>query len=230
MNFLLDGRLSLITPEGVRLQLVPAGPVVRAYAWAIDFAAWGISASVLIGILGAIISSEKLFNGVTALLFFLAYWAYPVLCEVYAGGRTLGKHIVGLQVLRADGLPVRWRESVLRNLLMVADFLPLLYASGLLAMLCDRHFRRLGDIVAGTQVVYRDKPPKRVEVPDAAPLPLPFPLTPEQQRALADLFARESRLPHGRMLELADIAAPLTGREGDASLERLRGMAAGLVR
>lgn len=230
MNFLLDGRLSLITPEGVRLQLVPAGPVVRAYAWAIDFAAWGMGASILISILGAIIPSQKLFNGVTMLLFFFAYWAYPVLCEVYAGGRTLGKHVVGLQVLRADGLPLRWRESVLRNLLMVADFLPLMYASGLLSMLCDRHFRRLGDIVAGTQVVYRDKPPKRVEVPDAAPLPLPFPLTPEQQRALADLFARESRLPHGRMLELADIAEPLTGREGDASLERLRGMAAGLVR
>lgn len=230
MNFLLDGRLSLITPEGVRLQLVPAGPVVRAYAWAIDFAAWGLGASILISVLGAIIPSQKLFNGVTALLFFFAYWAYPVLCEVYAGGRTLGKQVLGLQVLRADGLPVRWRESVLRNLLMVADFLPLLYASGLLAMLCDRHFRRLGDIVAGTQVVYRDKPPKRVDMANAAPLPLPFPLTPEQQRALADLFARESRLPHGRMLELADIAEALTGREGEASLERLRGMAAGLVR
>jgi uncharacterized RDD family membrane protein YckC len=230
MNFLLDGRLSLITPEGVRLQLVPAGPVVRAYAWAIDFAAWGLGASILISVLGAIIPSQKLFNGVTALLFFFAYWAYPVLCEVYAGGRTLGKQVLGLQVLRADGLPVRWRESVLRNLLMVADFLPLFYASGLLAMLCDRHFRRLGDIVAGTQVVYRDKPPKRVDMANAAPLPLPFPLTPEQQRALADLFARESRLPHGRMLELADIAEALTGREGEASLERLRGMAAGLVR
>lgn len=230
MNFLLDGRLSLITPEGVRLQLVPAGPVVRAYAWAIDFAAWGLGASILISVLGAIIPSQKLFNGVTALLFFFAYWAYPVLCEVYAGGRTLGKQVLGLQVLRADGLPVRWRESVLRNLLMVADFLPLFYASGLLAMLCDRHFRRLGDIVAGTQVVYRDKPPKRVDMANAAPLPLPFPLTPEQQRALADLFARESRLPHGRMLELAGIAEALTGREGEASLERLRGMAAGLVR
>src|SRR5689334_19456456 len=111
MNFLLDGRLSLTTPEGVRLQLVPAGPVVRAYAWAIDFAAWGLGTSFLTSTLGAVIPSEKLFSAVTAILFFLAYWAYPVLCEVYAGGRTLGKHIIGLQVLRADGLPVRWRES-----------------------------------------------------------------------------------------------------------------------
>jgi len=230
MNHLLDGRLSLITPEGVRLQLTPAGPVVRAYAWAIDFIAWAFATFILSAILGATLPSSKLSSGLFSIGAFLAYWAYPVLCEVYAGGRTFGKHVFGLQVLRADGLPVRWRESVLRNLLLVADFLPMFYASGLVCMLCDRHFRRMGDIVAGTQVVYRDKPPKRVEAPTAAPLPLPFPLTPEQQRALADLFARENRLPHGRMLELADIAAPLTGREGEASLERLRGMAAGLVR
>lgn len=230
MKSFLDGRLSLITPEGVRLQLTPAGPAVRAYAWLIDFAAWSFGAGTLASILGAVIPSQKLNGGLAALLYFFAYWAYPVLCEVYGGGRTLGKFVIGLQVLRADGLPVRWRESVLRNLLLVADFLPMLYASGLVAMLCDRHFRRLGDIVAGTQVVYRDKPPKRVEIPEAAPLPLPFPLTPEQQRALADLFARESRLPHGRMLELADIAEPLTGRSGEESLASLRGMAAGLVR
>lgn len=230
MNFLLDGRLSLTTPEGVRLQLTPAGPAVRAQAWAIDFFAWSFGAGTIASLLAALLPSNKLVGGLSALLFFFAYWAYPVLCEVYAGGRTLGKYVMGLQVLRADGLPVRWRESVLRNLLLVADFLPLMYASGLVCMLGDRHFRRLGDIVAGTQVVYREKAQKRVAVPDAAPLPLPFPLTPEQQRALADLFARESRLPHGRMLELADIAGPLTGREGEASLERLRGMAAGLVR
>ncbi|MCE3261222.1 MAG: hypothetical protein K0R43_301 [Pseudoduganella sp.] len=230
MKPLLDGRLALTTPEGVRLQLTPAGPAVRAYAWAIDFCAWTFGAATLASLLGAVLPSSKLFSGLSALLTFFAYWAYPVLCEVYCGGRTLGKYVVGLQVLRADGLPVRWRESVLRNLLLVADFLPMLYASGLVCMLCDVHFRRLGDIVAGTQVVYRDKPQPRGAVADAAPLPLPFPLTPEQQRALADLFARESRLPHGRMLELADIAEPLTGRQGEESLARLRGMAAGLVR
>ncbi len=230
MNSLLDGRLSLTTPEGVRLQLTPAGPAMRAYAWAIDFIAWSFGVGTIASLLASVIPSGKLFSGLTLLLTFFAYWAYPVLCEVYGGGRTLGKYIVGLQVLRADGLPLRWRESVLRNLLLVADFLPLLYASGLVAMLCDRQFRRLGDIVAGTQVVYRDKPPLRAAIPDAAPLPLPFPLTPDQQRALADLFARERRLPRARMLELADIAEPLTGRDGEASLERLRGMAAGLVR
>jgi hypothetical protein len=112
----------------------------------------------------------------------------------------------------------------------VADFLPCLYASGLLCMLCDVHFRRLGDLVAGTLVVYRELPPARLALPDTAPLPLPFPLTPPQQRALADLFAREARLAPDRMEELGDIAAPLTGRLGAESVDRLRRMAAGLAR
>lgn len=223
---MIDGRLSLTTPEGTRLLLTPAGPAPRAWAWALDVTLW----LTFMGLAGWLLSGPRMAKGVLAVLAFVSYWGYPVICEVYFQGQTIGKRALGLQVRRDNGLPVGWRESALRNLLLVADFLPLLYASGLLSMLCDRHFRRLGDIVAGTQVVYRDKPPKRVDVPNAAPLPLPFPLTPEQQRALADLFARENRLPHGRMLELADIAAPLTGREGEASLERLRGMAAGLVR
>jgi hypothetical protein len=125
-------------------------------------------------------------------------------------------------------LPVGWRESALRNLLLVADFLPLFYVSGLLCMLFDREFRRLGDIVAGTLVVYRDRPAPRPAVREAAPLPLPFPLTYAQQRALADLFEREQGLPQARLEELGSIAEPLTGHTGAASLEQLRAYAAGL--
>jgi hypothetical protein len=138
---------------------------------------------------------------------------------------------MGLEVRRANGLPVGWRESALRNLMLVADFMPMMYATGLLSMLFDRHFRRLGDIVAGTLVVYRDKPPARRAAQhgaDAAPQALPFPLPPQQQRALADLFEREQELPRARLEELGDIAQPLTGERGAASLERLRAFAAGL--
>jgi hypothetical protein len=117
----------------------------------------------------------------------------------------------------------------LRNLLLVADFLPMFYLAGLVSMLYDSQFRRLGDIVAGTQVVYREKPPIRASASKAEPLPLPFPLTPEQQRTLADLFEREGHLPPGRLAELGSIAEALTGQTGDESLERMRRYAAGLL-
>lgn len=223
---MIDGKLSLTTPEGVRLLLTPAGPASRAWAWAIDFLICVVANIVL----KIFLLKSTLGVGLLLVLVFVLSWGYPVICEVYFDGRTIGKRALGIQVLRDDGLPVGWRESALRNLLLFADFLPAMYATGLLCMLSTAHFRRLGDIVAGTQVVYREKPPQRAAVIDASPLPLPFPLVPEQQRALIDLFEREKRLPHDRLHELGTIAEPLTGETGEASVERLRGFTAGLVR
>ena len=224
---MLNGRLAITTPEGVRLWLTPAGPAVRAWAWAIDFLIWAAFAWAVVVALGW---AGKLGQGLIGLLLFLSYWGYPIICEVYFGGRTIGKRSAGLEVLRADGLPVGWRESSLRNLLLVADFLPMCYASGLLCMLFDTQFRRIGDLAAGTIVVYRERPTPRPAALEAAPLALPFPLTPAQQSALADLFEREASLAPARLDELASLAEALTGCSGAASLERLRGLAAGLAK
>lgn len=223
---MLDGRLSLVTPEGVRLLLTPAGPYKRAIAWAIDFTLWVV---VMIGI-HALLPPGRLARGIFTILLFISYWGYPIVCEVYCRGRTLGKRVAGLEVVRADGLPVGWRESSVRNLLLVADFLPMFYTTGLLCMIFDSRFRRAGDIVAGTLVVYRELPQPRATLVDAAPMAPPFPLTVDQQRTLADLFERESKLPQERMVELGTIAEPLTGLQGRDSLERMRSYVAGLVR
>ncbi|TCS37392.1 putative RDD family membrane protein YckC [Paucimonas lemoignei] len=225
---LIDGRLSLTTPEGVRLLLTPAGAATRAWAWAwaIDLMIWLMA----IWALAMVLLGSKVGQGVYLVLLFVSYWGYPILCEVYCGGRTLGKRIMGIEVVRADGLPVGWRESALRNLMLVADFLPAMYFAGLLSMLFDGRSRRLGDIVAGTQVVYTDKGQERSQLAvGVPPLAAPFPLTPEQQRALVDLFEREKTLSPERLEELGSLAEPLTGLTGAASLQRLRGIVAGLT-
>lgn len=225
----IDGRLALTTPEGVRLLLTPAGPTTRAWAWLIDLLLWLFA----VWLMAIVLLGSKLGQGVYLMLLFLSYWGYPIICEVYFGGRTLGKRILGIEVVRADGLPVGWRESALRNLMLVADFLPAMYFAGLLSMLYDSRSRRLGDIVAGTQVVYTEQRQERSKAgavkADAAPLAAPYPLTPEQQRTLVDLFERESRLSPERLEELGSLAEPLTGLTGEASLRRLRGIAAGLT-
>ncbi len=223
---MLDGRLSLTTPEGIRLSLTPAGPGVRAWAWAIDLALW-VGSVMLLSFIAAFLG--KVGQWLMMTWAFVSYWGYPIICEVYFKGRTIGKRAAGIEVLRADGLPVGWRESTLRNLLLVADFLPALYITGLISMLYDDQFRRVGDIVARTLVVYSDKAQTRTALPKAVPLPLPFPLTPEQQRTLVDLFERERSLPPGRLAELGTIAEGLTGKCDIESLERMRSYVAGLV-
>ncbi len=223
---MLDGRLSLTTPEGVRLLLTPAGPFLRACAWAVDFLTWGVT----VFLIRAILPASKFVDGIFMLILFTSYWGYPIICEVYFGGRTLGKRAFGLEVVRSDGLPVGWRESTLRNLLLVADFLPLAYATGLACMLLDTRFRRLGDIVAGTQVIYHENNAVRAAPPEAAPIALPFTLDADQMRTLVDLFERESTLPPERMAELGTIAEPLTGLQAEASVERMRSYVAGFTR
>ena len=222
---LLDGRLSIITPEGIRLLLTPAGPYLRAVAWLLDFAIWLAAAFLLF----AILPKGKLGQGLYLISLFVTFWGYPIICEVYFGGRTLGKRAAGLEVVRADGLPVGWRESTLRNLLLVADFLPMFYASGLLCMMLDVKFRRIGDIVAGTVVIHREPKPVRMPPVAASPLAPPFPLNADQQRTLADLFERERSLPAERLAELGTIAEPLTGCTGADSVEAMRGYVAGFT-
>lgn len=221
---MINGRLSLITPEGVRILLTPAGPAARAWAWAIDF---GIVAGLYL-LFAITVGSLNLGPGTFAIGVFVLYWGYPILSEVYLDGRSIGKRALGLRVVRADGLPVGWRESILRNLLLVADFLPVFYFTGLVCMLFDLQYRRLGDIVAGTQVIYHEVELTRIEAPAVEPAPLPFPLTPEQQRTLIALFEREANIPIERLHELASIAQTLTGETGSASLDRLRAYVAGL--
>ena len=221
-----DGRFSITTPEGVRLLLTPAGPVPRAWAWLIDIAIFGGVIYLLSFI--TILTGSKAARGILFVLGFVLYWGYPVICEVYFGGSTIGKRVLGLKVVRANGLPVSWRESILRNLLLVADFMPMMYATGLVCLLLDKRFRRLGDMVANTQVVYVEKAQTRTKLAPVTPMAAPFPLTPEQQRSLIDLMERENTIPNARLLELASLAEPLTKASEEESLRRLRAIVAGL--
>lgn len=220
-----DGKIALITPEGVSLKLTPAGPLRRGWAWLIDTSLYLLTALIL----SLTMRGSVLGKGLFLLLLFVVYWGYPILSEVYFNGQTLGKRLLKLQVVREDGLAVTWRESTLRNLMLVADFMPALYAAGLTTMLLDQRFRRLGDIVAGTVVIYREAPIARPTATNVEAQPLPVPLAPEEQRALLDFIERSDRLSEARIRELADLAFPLTGVTGPMAYPRLEAYAASLT-
>ncbi|MCX8007436.1 MAG: RDD family protein, partial [Coriobacteriia bacterium] len=73
--------------------------------------------------------------------------------EVVRGGRTPGKRYLGIRVVRDDGGPVRFTDSVVRNALRIVDMLPGYYAVGIVAALLSKSGKRLGDMAAGTVVV-----------------------------------------------------------------------------
>ncbi len=151
---MLDTRQALATPEGVDLTLVPAGAIARVSAFALDLMIRG----TLLGLVAAVLAMLGAFGmGLFLLLAFLVEWFYPVLFEV-GSGATPGKRSFGLLVVESDGRPVGLAASVIRNLLRTADFLPFLFGFGILFMLFHPRFQRLGDLAAGTLVVWAPAP------------------------------------------------------------------------
>jgi uncharacterized RDD family membrane protein YckC len=70
-------------------------------------------------------------------------------------GATPGKRLTGVCVVRVDGAPLSVAAVVIRNLLRGIDWLPFLYVFGGALTLFSTNSQRLGDMVAGTTVVFR---------------------------------------------------------------------------
>lgn len=218
----LDTLRRLETPEGIELSLRVAGPVARALAWSVDGL---IRYGALWGLLMVLTMLDGGGIGLWLIALFLAEWLYPALFEVYAGGATPGKKALGLKVIHANGAPVDWPAALIRNLLRAVDFLPLLYGFGLIAMLCNRDFQRLGDLAADTVVIYRDPLETMSQWPPGPALSPPFSLSPAEQQLFIDFAERGATLNPNRQAELADLLASHTGQYGVAGIERLRAYA-----
>ncbi len=224
---MLDTARDVPTPEGIELSLRLAGPIARAAAWLIDL----VVRVAVIAVLGMVMGLLGKFGaGLMLISWFALEWLYPVAFEVWFGGATPGKRSLGLTVLHDDGTPVRLPASLTRNLLRAVDFMPVLYGFGLVSMLLSRDFKRLGDIAAGTVVVYREAAAQHAAVPHAPPVPPPLPLPLAEQRAILDLATRSGSLTAERAEELAALVPHLTaGRHDAAALQRLIAIANHLI-
>jgi uncharacterized RDD family membrane protein YckC len=211
----LDNTAEVETPEHVRFRYRVAGPVRRMLAYLIDFL---IRAGVLL-VLGMIVAialgGSEAVMGVMLVCAFILEWGYYVFFETISDGRSPGKRALSLRVVKEGGFPIGFIDSVLRNLLRGADFLPFGYLVGLFAMGADSRFRRLGDRVAGTMVVVEERsrvaPPLTIApAPTAAELDV-FPQRPPLsawERETLELYLRRADLTAARREELAQTIAP----------------------
>jgi uncharacterized RDD family membrane protein YckC len=221
---MLDTTRKVATPEGIELTLRLAGPVPRAMAWAIDLA---IRAAIVLAVMMGALQFGRAGWGVVLLTLFFVEWLLPAWLETAWRGQTPGKRAMRLAVLNDDGTPVRWPGALTRNLLRAVDFLPFLYGVGLVSMLLNRDFKRLGDLAAGTVVVYQpEKAEAKKNLPAAPAIAPPVALNLEEQRAVLDLAERSATLTQERVEELAELPTPLVGTlHGERATQRLLGMA-----
>lgn len=224
----LDTVVAAETPEGIVIELRPAGLTARFYAFSIDL----MIRMMLISTLAAVTQPMQGIGVALVLIaMFLFEWLYPVVFELSKWAATPGKRVMKLKTVMDNGLPITPAASFTRNLLRVADFLPLAYGFAIVSMLLRRDFKRLGDIAAATLVVYEPLPAKNIRLDQVEPIAPVVPLTLRDQAALMGLAARAGSVTRERLDELAAIAAPAAGESGSgpAVTHRVLGVAQWLL-
>lgn len=167
-----EDRVTIATPEGVELELTLAGVGSRFISALIDFLIEGTLITALAVALFTLAPPAVAAAGI-ALGSFSLIWGYHVLFETRASGRSPGKRAAGLRVVRDGGVPIRFRESAVRNIVRLVDLLPpVTYGVGAATILITRRNQRLGDLAAGTLVV-RERRAADVEAAAAPALVTP---------------------------------------------------------
>jgi uncharacterized RDD family membrane protein YckC len=215
----LDSVVAAETPEGILLEMRPAGMSARFCAFVID---WLIRVALYLG--AAFVLSLLGRYGVAFMMiaWFLLFWLYPVIFELGRSGATPGKRAMGLKVVMDNGLPITPAASLARNLLLFADFLPFGFAAAGVSMLLRPDGKRLGDLAAATLVVHQPRPAPKATLEMVAPVAPARPLSQRDQSAVIALAARAPTLTMERLDELAALAASVQGEERRAEGEVTR--------
>ena len=155
-------KIRIQTAQNVEIEYEIAGIGYRFQAALIDFALFlGYFAFFIL--LALVFDVE--FDNWTLYVFLLPpipLLLYPLLCEIFMRGQTIGKRAMNLKVVRTDGGEPSIGSYVLRWLFWLLFANPLIVFSGLgavsvIAIIFTKLGQRIGDLAAGTTVVRLDR-------------------------------------------------------------------------
>lgn len=176
------------TPEGVVLEYSLAGVGSRFIAAATDLfiqlAIMGCVLFVLAFALAGVGAGEGFVIALIAITVFLGTYGYDTGFETLRNGQTPGKEILGIRVIRQEGVPVDFKAAAIRNIVYLFDGPLTLWTVGMVSILVTKKNQRLGDIAAGT-IVVRERTGE--DEKRAAPLPPGYerPAPPPEEEAAA---------------------------------------------
>lgn len=217
---MIDTTYRVETPEGVDLQAHLAGAVPRVLAFAFDLSLRAAALLLALIIFGVFDWA----TGILLVVAFLVEWFYPVVFEVLYNGQTPGKKIMQISVVNDNLTPVSWGPSTIRNLLRSVDILPMFYFGGLLSIILTKHFQRLGDLAAGTIVIYSKTDKQQHSLPSVPAVAPTTPLEFEEQLAIINFTERSDQLSASRQEELASILQPVFKHTGAPAVNHLHGI------
>lgn len=232
----MNEQVSVETPEQIDINFQQAGIGSRFYAALIDTVLLTLISLVgyyvnrqFISELGDIVGNWL--GALGGIVVFALFWGYYIAFEVTTNGQTFGKLALGLRVIKDGGYPIGFADSAIRNLVRIVDFLPFFYGVGLLCMLLNRNWRRLGDLAAGTLVIKTARTELKltgkgsqadnasINIPSRALIYTawiqPALVTDTEMRVIREYLTRRATLPEYRRAELVrTIASPIVEKMG----------------
>ncbi len=147
--------LAINTTQNVNLDYKIASIGNRLLALLTDlfiFFVYLYAINLITSALGKAISDEFTVFGMQQLLL-LPVMFYSLAMHVLFNGRTVGKMLLKIKVVKLDGSPVHWSHYMTRWMLRLVDIWLFLCAIGLLTLIFSERRQRLGDMAAGTVVI-----------------------------------------------------------------------------
>ncbi|HEY0766403.1 MAG TPA: RDD family protein [Steroidobacteraceae bacterium] len=149
---------------GIDVSLSVAGPGARAYAFLVDWhirlilaLAWFVIGALLcngrFSLAPPLMNDARWFGGVVAPALAI-YLLYHHAVELAMRGSTPGKRMAGVRIVARDGGVPGAGALLIRNVFRLVDSLPLFYGVGLIAVVLTRDNLRIGDMAAGTLLVF----------------------------------------------------------------------------
>jgi uncharacterized RDD family membrane protein YckC len=207
-----ESRVSIPTTTGVDATLAIAGPGARSLAFVIDWIvrvaiamAWYLVATRLVN--GTVAVKGAQAQNPTYLLAavlpaMLIYFLYHLILESALRGVTPGKRLAGVRIAMRSGAAPSIGALLIRNLFRLIDSMPAFYAVGLVCCIFTRENVRLGDLAAGTLLVWRGSEPTAA-LDTLAAIGTASRLSPSALDLVADLLSRWPSLEAERRAALA---------------------------
>lgn len=146
----------IIIGEGVILDVRPTSFFSRAIAIAIDYLVYIIGAGLLtwgMGSLGLSAEFERAEVVIPIFLIVTVFVLIPATVETSTRGRSLGKLVMGIRVVRDDGGPIVLRHALIRALVGVFEILMTSGAVAAVVSFMNKRGKRIGDYLAGTYAI-----------------------------------------------------------------------------
>ena len=143
----------ILTGEGVTLHVGAASVIMRAGAWLVDaIVSSTFCFTILIPAAAALNLDDAATIAVLMIVLAILFLGIPITVETLTHGRSLGKLMFGLQVIRDDGGPVRLQHAAVRALLGTLELWGMAGGLAFIVSMFNDRGKRLGDFLAGTYV------------------------------------------------------------------------------